>query len=78
MVTTLGRKHRRSDLHRTIVQYLISKAEAPNISIREAVEAVRQRTSDCGLFDRELGDLIATNAIEVGFDVNFNGSATTQ
>ena len=64
---------------RQSVRYLSERLEAPIISTAEAVRTVRKQMPESdAVTDRDLANLIAETAIEAGFDINFDGTGTTQ
>jgi hypothetical protein len=75
-MTSLWQKHVSPEIRRTIVQYLIDNSEFQIVSTLDAIHVVRKRVPQCGLSDHELSDLIAKSAIDVGFDVSFDGDAS--
>jgi hypothetical protein len=61
-----------SDIRQAIVRTLIENVDNPSVSISEAASTVRGIFPLCGLTDWELGDLIARNAIDAGFAIEFD------
>lgn len=67
------------ELRQAVLRYLSERLEAPVISTAEAVRAVKKQVSGSAtMSDRELADMIAETAIEAGFNINFDGTGTTQ
>jgi hypothetical protein len=75
-MTSLRQKHVSPQIRQTIIQYLIDNSELQTVSTFEAIHAVKKRVPHCELSDRELGDLIAKSAIDVGFDVSFDSDGS--
>ncbi|SIT55659.1 conserved hypothetical protein [Mesorhizobium prunaredense] len=75
-MTSLRQKYVSPQIRRTITQYLIDNSEFQTVSTLDAIHVVRKRVPQCELSDHELGDLIAKSAIDVGFDVSFDGDGS--
>ena len=65
-----------TEVRQAIVRHLIDNVDNPCVSISEVRDAVRRLFPLCDLTDWELGDLIARSAIEAGFAVEFDASAS--
>jgi hypothetical protein len=75
-MNSLRQMHVSPQIRQTIIQYLIDNSEFQTVSTVEAIHSVRARVPHCELSGRELGDLIAKSAIDVGFDVSFDGDGS--
>lgn len=53
-------------------EYVGSRSKSRLISTSQALRPIRTALPRCSLGDRELEDLVATAAIEAGFDIHFD------